>query len=417
MGTMLRKNLYALHSSRTLVLIILHAFGGEYTFTTVWLNQEMRPYLLRYPAIAISAANQVRVSQATDSERHSFHVTTPLIRRTDNPRMAAIRYNKTGTTIKDTSPGTTAALAQSTHPIGIFMVLNVKLAAKGLAAIAVKNIEDEITDVWKQVSISQEPSLFSVPSPTLLPQATQRDFTSGRKIPPALAETEGMAGARRASLKTRLPVLINPRAKKKASAISQGIGSPKAEKAAAKVRVLVRTHAPRPRRATAPSGSGWVMIPTMVARKMASSCQATRETPSGAGTNQRMTPVAIEAGAAAAEAEAAVVDRRFGEAPERSFCLRERKAAAFPPRGLSEFLRLLLARHRNLGVKWKDLGAAGGRRGFGEDSGRNRRLTEGARAKNAIVLMAVGGGKGAEFNCKRKSGIRRVQLGEELIEC
>lgn len=91
------------------------------------------------------------------------------------------------------------------------------------------------------------------------------------------------------------PVLIKPLAKKKASAISHGIGSPKAEKAAAKVRVLVSTDAPRPRSATAPSGSGCVMMPTMVARKIASSCHAFLETPAGCGTNHRMTPVAIAA--------------------------------------------------------------------------------------------------------------------------
>lgn len=73
------------------------------------------------------------------------------------------------------------------------------------------------------------------------------------------------------------------------------MGSPKAEKAAAKVRVLVSTAAPRPIRATAPSGSGCVMIPTMVARKIAKSCHAFLETPPGTGTNHRMTPVAIDA--------------------------------------------------------------------------------------------------------------------------
>lgn len=62
----------------------------KHTLTTVWLNQEMRPYLLRYPAIAMSAANHVRVSQATDSAKHSFHVTTPVIKSTDNPSMAAV---------------------------------------------------------------------------------------------------------------------------------------------------------------------------------------------------------------------------------------------------------------------------------------------------------------------------------------
>lgn len=91
------------------------------------------------------------------------------------------------------------------------------------------------------------------------------------------------------------PVLMNPRAKKKASAISQGMGSPKAENAAEKVRVLVRTDAPRPINATAPRGRGWVMMPTMVARKIARSCHALRATPAGAGMNQIRTPVRIDA--------------------------------------------------------------------------------------------------------------------------
>ena len=77
--------------------------------------------------------------------------------------------------------------------------------------------------------------------------------------------------------------------------MSQGMGSPKAEKAAANVRVLVRTEAPSPRSATAPSGSGCVMMPTMVARKIARSCHALRVTPSGTGRNHMITPVAIDA--------------------------------------------------------------------------------------------------------------------------
>lgn len=88
---------------------------------------------------------------------------------------------------------------------------------------------------------------------------------------------------------------MKPRAKKKARAMSQGIGSPKAEKAAAKVSVLVRTEAPRPSKATAPRGKGWVMMPTMVARKIARSCHAFLVTPAGVGTNQRITPVAMDA--------------------------------------------------------------------------------------------------------------------------
>lgn len=84
------------------------------------------------------------------------------------------------------------------------IVLKVKFALNGFAAIPVKNMADEMQDVWKQVSINQDPSRFSVPSPTLLPQATQSDLTNGRKIPPALADTDGMAGASKASLNTKL---------------------------------------------------------------------------------------------------------------------------------------------------------------------------------------------------------------------
>lgn len=97
-----------------------------------------------------------------------------------------------------------AALAQSVHPIVCLIVFNVKVALRGFAAIAVKNIDDEITEVWKQVSINQDPNLFSVPSPALLPHAMHKDFTKGKKIPPALAETDGIAGAKRASLNTKL---------------------------------------------------------------------------------------------------------------------------------------------------------------------------------------------------------------------
>ena len=45
---------------------------------------------------------------------------------------------------------------------------------------------------------------------------------------------------------------MNPQAKKKASAMSHVIESPKAENAAANVSVLVSTEAPRPSKATMP---------------------------------------------------------------------------------------------------------------------------------------------------------------------
>uniref|UniRef100_A0A0A9HJH1 POMT1 n=1 Tax=Arundo donax TaxID=35708 RepID=A0A0A9HJH1_ARUDO len=107
-----------------------------------------------------------------------------------------------GTSTSDTSPGTMAAFAHSVQPIPCPIVAAVRLAASGFAAIPVRNMADEITEVWKQVSMSHEPSLRSVPSPVRDPQASQRDLTSGRKMPPARAETEGMAGARSASAKT-----------------------------------------------------------------------------------------------------------------------------------------------------------------------------------------------------------------------
>ena len=49
---------------------------------------------------------------------------------------------------------------------------------------------------------------------------------------------------------------MNSRAKKKVSAMSHKIGSPKAENVVANVGVLVSTEAPRPSRATAPRETG-----------------------------------------------------------------------------------------------------------------------------------------------------------------
>ena len=53
-----------------------------------------------------------------------------------------------------------------------------------------------------------------------------------------------------------------------------GIWFENAAKACAKVRVFVIMDAQRPIMATAPSGSGAVMIPTIVATKIAKRCQA-----------------------------------------------------------------------------------------------------------------------------------------------
>lgn len=48
-----------------------------------------------------------------------------------------------------------------------------------------------------------DPSLPSVPFLGSDPQARHSDWASGKKMPPARAASEGMAGARRASAKTR----------------------------------------------------------------------------------------------------------------------------------------------------------------------------------------------------------------------
>ena len=69
-------------------------------------------------------------------------------------------------------------------------------------------------------------------------------------------------------------------------AVTHGISLAKALNAAAKVKVLVSMVAPRPIMATAPSGSGLVMIPTIVPRKIAKRCHAIKVTPAGGGMNQ-----------------------------------------------------------------------------------------------------------------------------------
>ncbi|KAK2382230.1 dicarboxylate transporter 1, chloroplastic [Trifolium repens] len=64
----------------------------------------MRPYLFKYPAIAMRAANHVSVSHATPSAKHSFHVTTPVMRSMANPRMAEVTASTLRTPPKTQSP-------------------------------------------------------------------------------------------------------------------------------------------------------------------------------------------------------------------------------------------------------------------------------------------------------------------------
>ena len=58
---------------------------------------------------------------------------------------------------------------------------------------------------WKSVKVSQAPSKLAVESPGRLPQASLIARTSGNTMPPERAATLGMAGARSASLQSRVP--------------------------------------------------------------------------------------------------------------------------------------------------------------------------------------------------------------------
>ena len=49
----------------------------------------MKPNLERQPAMAMSAANQTKVSQAAFLERHSFQETMPVTSRMESPARAA----------------------------------------------------------------------------------------------------------------------------------------------------------------------------------------------------------------------------------------------------------------------------------------------------------------------------------------
>lgn len=60
------------------------------------------------------------------------------------------------------------------------------------------------------------------------------------------------------------------------------------------MRTFVIIEAPRPSIATAPRGKGWVMMPTMVPRKMARRCHACTVTPAGGGRNHTVVATATQ---------------------------------------------------------------------------------------------------------------------------
>ena len=90
------------------------------------------------------------------------------------------------------------------------------------------------------------------------------------------------------------PERMNPPDSQNAMAISQGISDANAENAAWNVSTPVIIDAPRPSIATAPSGSGWVMMPAMVPKKMANRCQACMVTPAGGGMTHIAAAMAIQ---------------------------------------------------------------------------------------------------------------------------
>mmetsp|Transcript_45100 Transcript_45100/g.134648 ORF Transcript_45100/g.134648 Transcript_45100/m.134648 type:complete len:244 (-) Transcript_45100:312-1043(-) len=220
-----------------------------------------------------------------------------------------------GTSARHTSPGTSAAMAQPPQEIST-PAASARFTASGLAAMAVMNMEEDTVVVWKQVSIRNEPIFLAVPFSGSEPHARHSALANGKKMPPARAATDGMAGESSASAMTseyvrpsvvlpnaltmayamRLPRpdLMKPPARKYAIAMSHGISVANAEKASANVRTLVIIAAPSPRNATAPSGSGVVMIPTMVPVKSDSRCQALSDTPAGGGMNHMMVAMATQ---------------------------------------------------------------------------------------------------------------------------
>lgn len=77
------------------------------------------------------------------------------------------------------------ALAQAPQEMGCPRASDARLTAKGLAAIAVMNMAEEIVLVWKQVFMTYEPIFLSVPLAGSLPQARHRALAKGKKMPPA----------------------------------------------------------------------------------------------------------------------------------------------------------------------------------------------------------------------------------------
>ena len=211
------------------------------------------------------------------------------------------------------TPGTAAAAAHSAQEIST-PCCAASSTTSGFAAIAVRNIALVTTTPWYTVNVRNAAIRRSVPLSAALSSDTQSDLRIGYMTPPARAVLLGMAGASTRSAATRpyasprlrrpstrmkwyamrvpSPVLTKAVAMKKAATTSQTTVLPKPAVASAIVSVPESTATATAISATAPIGSGRRTMPTMVATKMASNCQARGSTPAGSGTSQIATPTA-----------------------------------------------------------------------------------------------------------------------------
>ena len=90
-----------------------------------------------------------------------------------------------GVAARQMRPGTMPAMAQAPQEMGWPRASDAKLTARGLAAMAVINMADEMQLVWKHVFMTYAPIFLSVPLAGSLPQARQRALARGKKMPPS----------------------------------------------------------------------------------------------------------------------------------------------------------------------------------------------------------------------------------------
>ncbi len=101
-----------------------------------------------------------------------------------------------GAEMRQMIPGTSPARAQVPQEMGYPRDCVARSTARGLAAMAVMNMAEEIVLVWKQVFITYAPILFWVPSDGLLPHDSQRACSSDMIIKNlAMAQAECSNGS------------------------------------------------------------------------------------------------------------------------------------------------------------------------------------------------------------------------------